>query len=133
MNYPKILIVEDHEDTRELMVFLLKQSDYEVLSAACIAEALTLIKKEQPDLVVLDSLLPDGNGLELCRNLHRVTPTTPILFCSGLAYEADKQEALTSGAHAYLIKPVDPNLLCSTVAELLMITVGSKRVAATVL
>jgi DNA-binding response OmpR family regulator len=129
MKIPRILLVEDHEDTRELMVFLLTQANYEVLSAGCVAEALILLKEECLDLVVLDSWLPYGNGLELCKRLHHLTPTTPILFCSGLAYEADKQEALTSGAHAYLVKPVDPNLLYSTVAELLTTTAESKDVA----
>ncbi|HEV7745236.1 MAG TPA: response regulator [Pyrinomonadaceae bacterium] len=129
MKIPRILLVEDHADTRELMVFLLTQANYEVLSAGCVAEALILLKKEDPDLVVLDSWLPDGNGLELCKHLRHLTPTTPILFCSGLAYEADKQEALTSGAHAYLVKPVDPNLLYSTVAQLLTTTAESKGVA----
>jgi DNA-binding response OmpR family regulator len=119
MHPPKILLVEDHEDTRELMVFLLKQSNYEVLSSGCIAEALILAKEEHPDLFVLDSLLPDGDGVELCKRLRLLTPHTPILFCSGRAYEADKQEALTSGAHAYLVKPIAPDLLWSTVADLL--------------
>jgi DNA-binding response OmpR family regulator len=129
MKIPRILLVEDHQDTRELMVFLLTEANYEVLSAGCVSEALILLEKECPNLVVLDSWLPDGNGLELCRRLHHLMPKTPILFCSGLAYEADKQEALTSGAQAYLVKPVDPNLLYSTIAELLTTTAESKGVA----
>jgi DNA-binding response OmpR family regulator len=119
MHPPKILLVEDHEDTREFIVFVLKQANYEVFSSDCVAEALLLAKQEHPDLFVLDSLLPDGNGIELCKCLHQLTPKTPILFCSARAYEADKQEALTSGAQAYLVKPVDLNLLRLTVAELL--------------
>jgi DNA-binding response OmpR family regulator len=131
MKPSKILLVEDHEDTRAFIVFVLEQAKYQVFTSDCIAEALILAKQEHPDLFVLDSLLPDGNGVELCKCLHELTPKTPILFCSARAYEADKQEALLSGALAYLVKPVDLNLLRSTVAELLMLG-ESGRVPATV-
>jgi DNA-binding response OmpR family regulator len=121
METPKVLLVEDHEDTRELMIIALGQSDYEVSTAGSIAEALMLVAKQHFDLFVLDSVLPDGTGLELCKSIRQADQSTPILFCSGVADEKDKSEALISGAQRYLIKPVDLPLLYSALAELVSI------------
>ncbi len=71
------------------------------------------------DLFVLDSLLPDGTGVELCKLIRESDRSTPILFCSAMAYDKDKNEAFNSGAQKYLVKPIDIRLLCSTVAELI--------------
>lgn len=116
---PKILLVEDHEDTRELMVFILAQSAFEVSAVRSLAEALMLAEDQKFDLFVLDSKLPDGTGVELCKLIRQSDPSTPILFCSAVAYESSRNEALISGAQEYLVKPVDLRLLCSTVDELL--------------
>ena len=115
----KILLVEDHEDTRELIVVVLTQSAYEVSTAGSLAEALMLAGKQKFDLFVLDSKLPDGSGVELCKRIRELDQSTPILFCSALAYESDRDEALISGAQEYLVKPVDLQMLRSTVGELL--------------
>ncbi len=118
----KILLVEDHEDTRELIVVVLRQSAYEVSTATSLAEALMLAGKQKFDLFVLDSKLPDGSGVELCKRIRQLDQSTPILFCSALAYESDRDEALISGAQKYLVKPVDLHLLLSTVGELLTLS-----------
>jgi DNA-binding response OmpR family regulator len=68
---------------------------------------------------VLDSLLADGTGLELCKRIRLNDHSTPILFYSALAFEKDKNEAFRSGAQRYLVKPVDIPVLCDTVAEML--------------
>ena len=114
----RILFVEDHEDTRELLALALKQSDYEVVTSASIAGALALVPAGSFDLFVLDSLLPDGTGIELCKRIREIDQSTPILFYSALAYERDRDEAFSSGAQRYLIKPVSIPLLCQTVAEM---------------
>jgi DNA-binding response OmpR family regulator len=115
----KILFVEDHDDTRELMALVLSQANYEVVTAPSLAGAIKLAKTHKFDLFVLDSLLGDGTGIELCRLIRRMDHLTPILFCSAKAYDNDKIEAFRSGAQRYLVKPVDIRLLCLTVAELL--------------
>ncbi|HEY6230966.1 MAG TPA: response regulator [Pyrinomonadaceae bacterium] len=115
----KILLVEDHEDTSELMVLLLNQLDYEVATSASIADALALAESSSFDLFVLDSLLPDGTGKELCQRLRQRDHSTPILFYSAQAFERDKQEALSAGAQKYLVKPVDFGVFCDAVTELL--------------
>lgn len=68
----RILFVEDHEDTRDLMALILEQSNYEVLTASSIAGALELVKAERFDLFMLDSLLIDGTGLELCKRIRAI-------------------------------------------------------------
>ena len=119
----KILLVEDHEDTSELMVLLLNQLNYDVATAASISGALGLTETADFDLLVLDSLLPDGTGTELCKHIRERNNSTPILFYSARAYDQDKHEALMAGAQRYLVKPVDFDVFSRTVAEMLN-TVG---------
>ena|SRR3989442_7060680 len=118
----KILFVEDHEDTRDLFSIILEQSNYEVVTSASMAGALTLAETGTFDLFVLDSLLADGTGLELCKRIRLTDQLTPILFYSALAYEKDMNEAFRSGAQRYLVKPVDIPLLCNTVTEMLKVS-----------
>lgn len=122
MQLRKILLVEDHEDTRELMAIFLTEADYMITTASSMMEALMLAGSEQFDLFVLDSRLPDGTGVELCERIRECDQTTPILFCSALAFKKNKDEAFASGAQKYLVKPIDLSVLFATVAEL----VGSR-------
>jgi len=115
----KILLVEDHEDTSELMVLLLNQLNYDVATAASIAGALGMAESADFDLFVFDSLLPDGTGTELCKHIRERNDSTPILFYSAMAYDQDKHEALMAGAQRYLVKPVDFEVFSRTVDEML--------------
>jgi CheY-like chemotaxis protein len=114
----RILYVDDHEDTSFMLTHLLGQSDYEVVTAPGMRSALELIKEEKFDLYVLDKRLPDGSGLDLCRQLNEMTPDIPIIFYSGDAYELHRQEGLCAGAEAYVIKP-DIEGLIDKVQEIL--------------
>ena len=116
-----VLYVEDHEDTRELVTLVLSERSYRVTTGATIVEALKLVREHHFDLYMLDSWLPDGSGTELCKQLREFDKDTPIMFLSGVAYEADKQTAINSGAQGYLIKPVDLEVLCSEVSKLIHI------------
>ena len=115
----KILLVEDHEDTSELMVLLLNQLNYEVATAASVSGALGLADAADFDLFVFDSLLPDGTGTDLCKHIRERNNSTPILFYSAMAYDQDKHEALMAGAQRYLVKPVDFDVFSRTVDEML--------------
>src|SRR5258705_2891035 len=115
----KILLVEDHEDTSDLMVLILSQLDYDVATAASISGALGLADSTDFDLFVLDSMLPDGTGTDLCKHIRERNNSTPILFYSAMAFQHDKDEALTAGAQRYLVKPVDSDVFCRTVAAML--------------
>lgn len=116
---PKVLVAEDHADTRELYVYVLEQSNYEVVTADGVNDALAQLKNQKFDLFLLDSRLSDGSGLALCRTIRKSDGATPILFCSGLAYEKDKEEAFNAGAQDYLVKPLNLNKLCEKVAQLI--------------
>jgi DNA-binding response OmpR family regulator len=115
----KILLVEDHQDTSDLLVLLLSQLDYDVATATSISKALNLAQSANFDLFVLDSMLPDGSGAELCKHIRQLDDSTPILFYSAMAYENDKHEALSAGAQRYLVKPVDSDAFCRTVKEMI--------------
>ncbi len=115
---PRILLTEDHADTRELVTLIL-EPDYEVTSSATLIDALDLAKAGTFNLFIFDSRLPDGSGVDLCKQIRDFDQKTPILFYSALAFEADKTSALGIGAQAYLVKPVDVPELLFTVRELL--------------
>ena len=101
----RILCVDDHRDTSEMLQMLLSHEDYEVMTAVTIAEALELAKSESFDLYVLDKRLPDGSGLELCQKLTELTPHVPCLFYTGDAYELHRQQVMAAGADHYVAKP----------------------------
>ena len=116
---PRVLYIEDHEDTRELVTLVLEQKSFEVVTGATIASGVALAASEQFDLYLLDSWLPDGSGLDLCKQIRTFDNKTPILFYSAAAYEIDREQALKSGAQAYLVKPTHPQELCSLVESLI--------------
>src|SRR5437870_3405966 len=102
---PRLLLVEDHEDTCDLLILALGQEHYDVATTPSVHGALELTSSQKFDLILLDSRLTDGTGVDLCRSIRETDQLTPILFYSALAYESDKQEALRAGAQSYLVKP----------------------------
>jgi two-component system, OmpR family, response regulator len=116
---PRVLYIEDHEDTRELVTLLLGQKSFEVVTGATIESGIALALTQEFDLYLLDSWLPDGSGLDLCERIRQFDQTTPILFYSAAAYASDHEMALRCGAQAYLIKPSQPSELCRLVSELI--------------
>jgi DNA-binding response OmpR family regulator len=118
-NVARVLYVEDHEDTRELVTLVLEQKSFEVVTGGTIASGVALAGSEQFDLYLLDSWLPDGSGLDLCKQIRTFDKSTPILFYSAAAYEIDRDQAIKSGAQAYLVKPSHPSELCRVVETLI--------------
>lgn len=104
---PRILYVEDHEDTRVIMAMLLKNSGFEVTEASNGIDALELARAEQFDLYLLDHTFPDASGVTICKALREFDSHTPILFYSARAMEKEREEAINAGAQDYLIKPHD--------------------------
>jgi len=109
--------VDDHEDSAEMLRLILSESDYEFHSARTIEEALELARTHEFDLYVLDKYLPDGSGLELCKQLGRLTPAVPCIFYTGDTYEIHR-EAIAAGAEGYVAKP-EVEKLIETVHKLL--------------
>lgn len=118
-NTPRVLYIEDHEDTRELVTLVLEQRSYEVVTGSTIESGIALAGSQEFDLYLLDSWLPDGSGLDLCRQIRQFDKATPILFYSAAAYEIDKAQAINCGAQAYVTKPSHPSELCDVVTLLI--------------
>jgi len=115
---PRILFVEDHDDTRDLISLLLKYQ-YDVSTASTLQDALDFIRSGNFNLFIFDSWLLDGSGIDLCKRVREFDECTPILFYSAAAYESDKNLALNAGAQAYLVKPVDIGDLLKTIKSLI--------------
>src|SRR5262249_5929413 len=103
---PRILIVEDDPAIRRLLRITVNGNHYAVLEAGGVAAALAVAETARPDLIILDLGLPDGDGLDVVRQL-RVHDRMPILILSVKNLEADKIAALEAGADDYVTKPFD--------------------------
>jgi DNA-binding response OmpR family regulator len=112
-----VLCVEDDTDSWELFGFAL--SEFRLVFAETGAEAMKLASVEKFDLFLLDVCLPDGSGIELCRELKAFSPQTPVIFCSGMAREQDRRQGLDAGANAYLVKPLNYDLMKEVIQSLL--------------
>jgi DNA-binding response OmpR family regulator len=115
----RILYVEDHEDTSELISLVLQQQNYEVVLDRTVASALRTAREQHFDLYLLDSRLPDGSGVDLCKEIRKFDLSTPVMFYSAAAYDIDRALALRSGAQAYLMKPSRFQELCELVSSLI--------------
>jgi len=115
----RVLCTEDDGDTRELIVFVLREAGFEVVCTEDPNHALQLAKGQAFDLYLVDSRMPGLTGAELTRKLREFDVKTPVLFYSGAAYDADKEAARLSGAQGYLVKPADMDHLIAEVARLI--------------
>ncbi|HJU06009.1 MAG TPA: response regulator transcription factor [Nitrospiraceae bacterium] len=116
----KILIVEDEKDILNLVKLYLEKDGYRVSTAMTGLDGLTLVKAEHPDLVVLDLMLAEMDGLEVCKRI-RATPNiamTPIIMLTAKAEEADTIVGLELGADDYVTKPFSPKALVARVKAL---------------
>ena len=109
----RILVVEDEIDLAELVAFNLTQAGYTVVTASTGASALAEIRRARPDLVVLDVMLPDITGLEVCRRLRREqgTERLPVLMLTAKGEEVDRVVGFEVGADDYVVKPFSPREL----------------------
>jgi DNA-binding response OmpR family regulator len=117
----RILVVDDEPDAVELVAFNLRQAGFSVTTAADGAEALQKARTQRPDLIVLDIMLPELDGFEICK-LLRHDPTTakmPIIMLTAKAAEVDRVLGLELGADDYLTKPFSPRELTLRVKKIL--------------
>jgi len=117
----KILVVDDEPEAVELVAFNLKQAGYDVVSAADGDEALKKAKAQQPALVVLDWMLPEMEGVEVCKLIRRdpVTSNIPVIMLTAKASEIDRVLGLELGADDYLTKPFSPRELVLRIKKIL--------------
>lgn len=106
----RILVVDDDDKTTQLIGYILRGQGYEVSNAMSGGDALKAVAGERPDLVVLDLMMPDMDGLEVCRRM-RADPklaNMPIVMLTAKVHPSDRAEGLRAGADDYITKPVDP-------------------------
>lgn len=117
----KILVVDDEAVLIEAIAYNLEQSGYQVVTAMDGLSGLELARKEQPDLIVLDIMLPGMDGLEVCRQLRREdrTAAVPIIMLTAKGDEIDKVVGLEVGADDYVTKPFGRRELLARVRALL--------------
>ncbi len=104
---PSVLVVEDEPAQREVLSYNLESEGYRVIKAADGNEALLLIEEEQPDLILLDWMLPGTSGIEICRQIKSrpAFRMTPVIMLSARSEEVDKVRGLDTGADDYISKP----------------------------
>ncbi len=117
----KILIVDDEQDVTELLEFNLRSAGYDVISAEDGATALKKARETIPDLIILDVMLPEMDGTEVCKQLRRdaVTARIPVIMLTAKATEIDRVLGLELGADDYVTKPFSPRELVLRVRGLL--------------
>jgi two-component system alkaline phosphatase synthesis response regulator PhoP len=118
MEGKNVLIVDDDIKTVQLVKLYLTRDDYQVLTAYDGSEALRLARESHPDLVVLDLMLPDIDGLEVCRILRQES-NVPIIMLTARSTDQDKLTGLDLGADDYITKPFSPKELAARVQAVL--------------
>ena len=101
----KLLVVEDEKNIVDILAFNLKREGYEVVTAMDGAAGLALALEEDPDLILLDLMLPKMDGFEVCRRLREQGRTTPVIMLTAREEETDKVLGLELGADDYITKP----------------------------
>jgi len=117
----KILIVDDEEDIREFLEYILKKEGADVMTAVNGEEALSKAEKEIPDLIILDKLMPILDGISTCKQLRQNDKfqKTKIVMLSAIGEEESQIEGLDIGADDYLVKPIKSKLLISKIKSIL--------------
>jgi CheY-like chemotaxis protein len=117
----RILVVDDNALNLKLLRRVLELDGHDVVGADCLAAAERAAAVRRPALIVLDLQLPDGDGLELARQLKRAPETASCLIvaCTAGAMKGDEEQALAAGCDAYVSKPIDTRRFGGLVASLL--------------
>src|SRR3954470_24011107 len=126
----KMLIVEDHADSAEFLRLLLEPQGYSVHTAANAQQAREELANWKPELVLMDLMLPDVEGLDLLHDFRRISPGTQVIVVSGHGSISVAVEAMESGAISFIEKPINPSVLTAQLhkaSERLALTAGNRR------
>ncbi len=120
-----LLIVDDEEGVRSLVRMTLESESYQIIEATEGAEALDLARRHHPGLVLLDVMLPDASGIDICRALKSdpETASTAVVMLTAKAQSADLEEAEAAGADGYFTKPFSPIALMQRVERIFGATI----------
>jgi two-component system cell cycle response regulator DivK len=124
----RILVIEDQEDNRRILRYLLRSVDYEVIEAVTGEEGVALAERERPDLILMDIQLPGLDGYEATRRIKGNTALRhiPIIVVTSYALSGDDVKAFAAGCDAYVTKPFSPRQLLATIRERLAEREGSR-------
>jgi len=117
----KVLVVEDEPAVRDMLVFVLTQTEFEVLQAVDAMEARKIVASNPPDIILMDWMLPGTSGVELTRELKqdRLTRDIPVVLLTARGEEDDKVRGLECGAEDYVTKPFSPRELVARIKVIL--------------
>ena len=115
----RVVLVEDHDDSRELLALMLEQCGAVVVSAPSARTGLQAVIESHPDVVVSDLGMPGEDGYWLIREVHNRVGQLPAVAVTGFSDRYHPMQARAAGFREYLNKPVDPELLCGAVAKVL--------------
>ena len=119
MTIARILVADDDDGVREMIQYRLGRFGYEMLQAADGREALEVINREKPDLVLLDVMMPELDGFQVCSRMqeNEEMKQIPVVMLTAKAEAKDVTRAFNSGAVDYVVKPYDPIVLQQKVAQ----------------
>lgn len=119
MSEAHVLIIDDSLAETRIFTVLLEKQGYKVSVACNGQEGIQVAKARQPDVILMDVVMPLLNGFQATRELTRCAETAhiPIIVCSSKSTETDRLWAMRQGAKAYLVKPVEPKVLLATIAQ----------------
>src|SRR5438128_5217977 len=117
----RVLIVDDDPDVIRLVTYNLSHAGFQTISTTAGREALEIVQKQPPDLIVLDLMLPDVDGMEVCRTLRQQIPSRriPILMLTARGEEIDRVVGFELGADDYVSKPFSPRELVLRIKSIL--------------
>jgi DNA-binding response OmpR family regulator len=115
----KILAIDDNPQALKMLRLCLEKQDYEVIAAHSGSEGLRKFQDNHPDLVILDIMMPDMDGWEICRSLREMSPNVPILILTVLKEKASVVRGLALGADEFVAKPFRPGELVARIQALL--------------
>jgi DNA-binding response OmpR family regulator len=129
MQKTSILVAEDDADLRQGLIDLLEAEGYRVTTAADGAEALAAYRREPPDLLLLDVMMPQKSGYEICREIRKQDQSTPIILLTAKGEEIDKVVGLELGADDYVTKPFGLHELRARISAVLRRATGPGKAA----
>lgn len=117
----KILLVDDEQDILEIVGYNLTQEGYKIVTASNGKEAIAVAKKERPQLIIMDVMMPEMDGMEACENIRKIPELSNIIitFLTARSEDYSQVAGFDAGADDYIAKPIKPKLLVSKVKALL--------------
>jgi len=117
----KVLVVDDDDDIRFLIAYKLTSAGHDVTLAADGSRGLDAARRENPDLILLDWMMPEMSGVEVCTALRAdpVSHETPVILITARSQQADIERGFAAGASDYVLKPFSPSELLARVTEIL--------------